>query len=802
MKVNVDWLKDYSDININTRELANILTMTGSKVENIEIKGDNIKNVVIGKILEIIKHPDADKLVITKVDIKADIIQIVTGATNINVGDIVPVAKEEAELPGGIKIKQGKLRGITSFGMLCSCGELGISLTQYDNQIEDGILILPKNYEKYLGEDIVEILELKEEILEFEITPNRPDCLSIEGLGREVAAALSEEYKAPHKKIDNLIIKSKEEIEGLKVDITAPDLCYRYVARVVKNVKIMSSPDWMVKRLNACGIRSINNIVDITNYVMLEMGQPMHAFDINSIQGKHITVRRANKEEKIVTLDEQERILDENMLVIADDQKAVAIAGVMGGLNSEIEANTETIVFESAVFNGASVRKTAKKLGLRTESSSRYEKELWAYNCQRAAARAVELVELLGAGEPVEEQIDIYPTIQKTKKIEFCPEEITKLLGIQISINRMIEILESLDIKVEGNIAIVPYFRQDINKQADLAEEIIRIEGFEKLKSTLIYSETVAGGKSKEQKLQDTIKDILVNKGLYEIYNYAFINEKDMDNINLSKQDSLRNKIIKIKNPISEDYTLMRPTTLPSMLKSISFNNSKKNQDVYIFEIGKKYINDDEQIQNSKLPTEIMMLTIGMYGKQIDFYVLKGIIENILEGLGITKYNIISHSNNESYHPGRTATINIGNIPIITFGEIHPLVAQNYNLSEKVYVAEVNVDKLYIYAKYNKKYVQVPKYPAVERDIALVINEQIEVGEIEKIIEKKSKKLIESYKLFDLYRNEQIGNDKKSVAYSLIFRAHDRTLTDEEVDNILSSIIYELENKLNAQLRK
>ncbi len=472
MKASIEWLKEYSDIDVDATTLGDILTMTGSKVETIDQLGNDIKNVVVGKILEIKKHPNADKLVVTKVDVGNEIIQIVTGAKNIKEGDIVPIAKDGAELPGGVKITTGKLRGIDSCGMMCSIGELNLTLNDYPNQIEDGIMILDKNLEKELGKDIVEILDLKEDIIDFEITSNRPDCLSIEGLGRETAASLNKPFKNPRKNIDDLKVDNKKEIEGLKVDITAPDLCYRYIARVVKNVKIAPSPKWMVKRLKACGVRSINNIVDITNYVMLELGQPMHAFDINSIEGKHITVRRAKNGEKITTLDEQERILDENNLVIADEKKAVAIAGVMGGLNSEIEETTKTVVFESAVFNGGSVRKTAKSVGLRTEASSRFEKGLSSENALRAVNRAVELVELIGAGEVIEGKIDVYPTKQKINKIKLDVEKINNLLGTNLSKQEMIEILEKLDIKVDKDTVISPYFRMDLEFVADVAEEV------------------------------------------------------------------------------------------------------------------------------------------------------------------------------------------------------------------------------------------------------------------------------------------------------------------------------------------
>ena len=524
MKASIEWLKEYTNIQKEPKELAEILTITGSKVETIESKGNDIKNVVVGKILEINKHPNADKLIITKVNIGSEIVQIVTGADNVKVGDLIPIAKDGSELPGGVKIKKGMLRGVESCGMMCSIGELGLKIDDYPNQIEHGIMILPSSNEKDIGKNIVEVLNLKEDIIEFEITPNRPDCFSIEGLGRETAVSLGETYKNPRKNIDEQKEKVVDNIHGLKVDIMAPDLCYRYTARAVENVKIEPSPEWMQRRLRACGMRAINNIVDITNYVMLEMGQPMHAFDIDSISGKHIIVRRAKDGEKITTLDNQERILHKNNLVIADEIKAVAVAGVMGGLNSEIENSTHTVVFESAVFYGGSVRITAKELGLRTEASSRYEKGLSSENALRAVNRAVKL-----------------------------------------------------DIKIENGYAISPYYRMDLEQEADLAEEVLRIYGYDKLGSTLINAETTLGRKNKKQKLEDKLKSLLVNKGYSEIYTYGFLNEKELEKSAITKDEEPMKQLIKIKNPLSEDYTVMRLSTIPSMMQALSTNYFKKN---------------------------------------------------------------------------------------------------------------------------------------------------------------------------------------------------------------------------------
>ena len=800
MKASREWLEEYSDIDVDSVELCDILTMTGTKVETLDELGKDIKNVVVGKILEIKKHPDADKLVVTKVDVGDEILQIVTGADNIKEGDIVPIAKDGSELPGGVKIKTGKLRGVDSCGMMCSVGELNLDLADYPGQIEHGIMILPKTMEKDLGKDIVEVLNLREDIIDFEITPNRPDCLSIEGIGRETAVSLGKEFKNPRGNLAKLDIPNKDEIEGLKVDIEAPDLCYRYIARVVKDVKIGESPEWMKRRLKACGVRSINNIVDITNYVMLEIGEPMHAFDINSIEGKHITVRRAKNNEKITTLDEQERILDENDLVIADDKKPVAIAGVMGGLNSEIEQDTKTVVFEAAVFYGGSVRKTAKKVGLRTESSTRFEKGLSQENAMRAINRAVELVEMLGAGKAVNAKIDVYPTKQKLNNIPVKVDKINSLLGLNLEEKEIINILEKLDIKVENNVAISPYFRMDLECWQDLAEEVLRFYGYDKLQTSLIKADTTLGMRTKEQVIEKKIMDNLVDVGFSEIYTYGFVSLNDLEKSKTNKE--LIKTAITIKNPLNDDYKLMRPTTVPSMMQMLAGNANKKNQDVKLFDISRSYKNLNSEVEKGEVPLQENILTLGMYGKDANFYVLKGYLENILQLIGINKYDIEKETKNESYHPGRCANLKVGIDVIATFGEVHPEVLDNYDIEKRVCLAEVNITKLVKYAGSKKKYVEVPKFPAVERDIAVVVDEDIEVGKIEKLITKKAKKLLESIKLFDIYRDEKLGNNKKSVAYSLIFRDKNKNLSDEEINPIMEEIIKSLEKELNAELRK
>ena len=794
MKTSVEWLREYADVNVDVKTLADRLTMTGSKVETIEQKGNNIKNVVVGKILEIKKHPDADKLIVTKVDVGTDVLQIVTGADNVKVGDIVPIAKDGSELPGDVKIKTGKLRGIESCGMMCAVTELGLDLADYPGQIEHGIMILPKKYEKFLGKDIVEVLNLREDILDFEITSNRPDCFSIEGLGRETAIALNEEFKNPHKNLEKEV-KTVKEIENLNVDIEAKDLCYRYIARVLKNVKISESPDWMKRRLNACGVRAINNIVDITNYVMLELGEPMHAFDINNVVGKHIIVRRAKENEKIITLDEIERTLNTDNLVIADSEKPVAVAGVMGGLNSGITEKTTTVVFEAATFNRGSVRLTAKKLGLRTESSSRFEKGLSPEIANRAINRAVELAELIGAGKAVDEKIDIYPEKEEQKVIPFEPEKINNLLGMNISKDEMVDILIKLGIKVQGDNLKIPYFRVDLERTADIAEEIIRIHGYNTLNSTLIKAESTVGAKTKEQKIQDKIKELLVEKGFSEMYAFSFIGHKDFEKCMLDSSNA-----IKISNPLGEEFSLMRTSMMPTVLQSIATNYNKKNKDVALFEMGKTYTDEQGNIAKGEVATETEQIAFALYGQNADFYVVKGIIENIMEISNIAKYQL-ARENAINLHPGRSAKILIGKDTIASFGEVHPKVLENYGIAEKVYYAVIDVEKFAKYGKNNKKYTPIPKYPAVERDIALVVDENVEVGQIESIISKKAKNILEKVKLFDVYRSDKLGEDKKSVAYELIFRAQDRTLTDDEIKNTIEAITNELQVTLGAELR-
>jgi len=802
MKTSIEWLKEYCDINVNNKELADILTLTGSKVETVEEKGEDIKNVVVGKILSIDKHPDADKLVVTKVDVKTEILQIVTGANNIKVGDIVPIAKDGSELPGGVKIKKGALRGVESCGMMCSVGELALDLANYPGQIDHGIMILGEKYADKLGEDIRDVLNLRECIIDFEITSNRTDCFSIEGLGRETAVSLKQEFKAPHKHLESMNIENVNEIEGVTVKIEEPNLCYRYIARIVKNVKIQESPEWLKRRLIASGVRPINNIVDITNYVMLELGQPMHAFDINSIEGKSIVVRLATEGEKIKTLDGTERELDTQMLVIADAKKPVAVAGVMGGENSEIEEETTTVVFESAVFNGPSVRKTAKRLGMRTDASGLYEKGLASEHAEKVVNRAVELVEVLGIGEPVNQKIDVYPNKQEVPAVDFDVDRINTILGTEISREEMVDTLERLEMEVKDNKVYPPYFRQDILLLNDIAEEVLRFYGYNKLGSSLVSSGDTIGERTKLQKIEKLYRTVLSYCGLSEISTYGFINKKDLENANIS-YDEIESKIIKIKNPLSEDYTIMRPSTVPSMLKVLSTNNAKKNEEVQLFDISRRYIDVKNEIEKGEVPVEDKILTLGLYGENYDFYYLKGIVENLLEVVGLTMYDIQKENNNKIYHPGRCANLKVGNDVFATLGEVHPIVIENFDIQKRALVAEINLDKVAKYARQTKKYTPIPKFPAIERDIALVVDENIEVGQIEKVIKKKGKKVLETVELFDIFRNaEKLGENKKSVAYALKFRIAERTLTDDDINPVMKDILEELEKSLGAKIRE
>lgn len=796
MKVPLSWLNDYVDIKASPKEYANALTLSGSKVEGIEVQGQEISKVVVGKIIALEKHPDADRLQVSKVDVGSEVIQIVTGAQNISVGDYIPVALVGATLPGDKKISKGKLRGIESCGMMCSIQELNLTKEDYPNAAEHGIFILEDGLP--LGKDIKELLGINETVVEFEITSNRPDCLSMVGIARESAVTLGSEFKKPE-------IKVKEEADDAgnyaSVEILEPDLCPRYAARIVKDVKIAPSPKWMRDRLKAAGVRPINNIVDITNYVMLELGQPMHAFDLENLHGSKIIVRRANDDEVMHTLDDQERKLDSSMLVIADAERAVAVAGVMGGANSEVTENTKTILFESANFNGISVRLTAKKLGLRTEASGRFEKGLDVENVVTAIDRAVQLVEELGAGTVCKGVIDCYVKKPEEKILKLRPEKINTFLGTSIDTQYMLKLFKSLEFGVDeaSMLLKVPNFRPDVEREADLAEEVARFYDYNNIEATLLSGkEATQGKKTFKQKVEDVIKNTMVSCGLYETYSYSFTSPKVWDKINLPENSDFRKAVV-ISNPLGEDYSIMRTTTMPEMLDIISRNYNRRIEEAGFFEMSYVYLPDSIPVKT--LPVEKPVLTIGMYGNT-DFYDLKGIVEELMQNLKITGCEFEPYKDCPVLHPGRTAAVMIKNKRIGLIGQVNPDVADKFEVSEGTYIGVIDIDPLVENATFSANYKHLPKFPAVTRDIAMLVKDEILVKQIETIIKQRSGKILEAIKLFDVYKGKQVPEGMKSVAYSITFRAEDRTLTDEEVNKAMNKILDGLKTNLDAQLRE
>ncbi len=790
----MSWFNDYTNVDgILPREYAEALTLTGSKVETVENMGADIQNVVTGKILEITEHPDSDHMVICKVDVKDEILQIVTGAPNVKVGQIVPVAKNDSYLPGGIHIKTGKLRGVESYGMLCSHEELGLSESDLSWEPEYGILVLPEDTE--VGMDIKDFFGLNEEVVEFEITSNRPDCFSVIGLARETAATFGKPFAVPTPVYNE---KSENIADTISVTVENPDKCLRYTAKMIKNVKIGPSPAWMVHRLKAAGIRSINNIVDITNYILLEYGQPMHAFDLRHLSGGKIIVRDAKDGEVIKTLDEQDRTLNSNDLVIADAEKAVAIAGVMGGFNSEIEDDTTTVIFESATFDAVSVRLTAQKAGLRTEASSRYEKGLDVNNTIPAVNRACQLVEELGCGEVVGGMIDVVGNIPSPTVLAFRPEKINAFLGIDISKEEMAGYLATIDFKVDlDKMEItVPSFRPDVVAEADVAEEVARFYGYNKIPTTLISGEATKGSYSPLQKFRKDLSSMLTAQGMYEIYTFTFIGENEFDKLNLPADSSFRNAV-KIRNPLGEDTSIMRTTMLASMLETLSYNYNRKNEEAKLFEISKTYI----PTEPGKLPNEPEKLAIGMYGADIDFFDLKGAIEEIVDGLNIKGITWKPLTTCPSLHPGRAASLMIGDNQIGILGQVHPTVCKNFDIETACFVAEIDVMPLFEAVNNDVKYKALPKFPAAERDIAVLVDKTALVGDLEATIAKASGALLENIRLFDVYEGDRIPEDKKSVAFAISFRAADRSLTSEEVNKVFNKIVKDLQFKNNAQLR-
>ena len=789
----MSWLNDYMDIDVTPKEYSDRLTMTGSKVEGYESMGDNVENVVTGKVLTCEDHPDSDHLHVCTVDAgTGEILQIVCGAPNVKAGIIVPVALVGAVLPGG-KIKKGKLRGVESCGMLCSHDELGITEDMLGYEPEYGILILPDDTP--IGKDIRDIFGMNETVVEFEITSNRPDCFSIIGLARETAASFDKKFTIPEVKFTE---NSENIADTVGVEVLDKDKCKRYCARMVKNVKIGPSPSWMQERLRACGVRPINNIVDITNYVLLEYGQPMHAFDLRDLEDNKIIVRRAENGEVIKTLDEQDRTLTNNDLVIADGKRAVAIAGVMGGFNSEVKDDTTTVVFESATFDGASVRLTAQRVGLRTEASSRYEKGLDYNNTVPAVERACQLVEMLGCGENVGGMIDVMGNVTDMKALPFRPEKINAFLGTDIPTEDMVKTFDALEIKVDmDNMTVTPpSFRPDLEGEADIAEEVARFYGYDKIPVTLLNGEATCGMKTARQKAQDIIGENLNAQGMYEIYTYTFTSPSIFDKLNIPADSKMRN-VVKITNPLGEDTSVMRTTTIASMLDILARNYNHRNPSAKLFEIGKIFV----PTAPDKLPNEPVKVTMGMYGDNVDFYDIKGICEAMFSALNIQKVKFEAVTDNPTFHPGRCAKISAGGKVLGVIGEIHPAVCRKFDIETRVYVGELDFENLFLNMKSDVKFTELPKHPAVTRDIAMLVDKRIPVADIEEVIRKASGKMLESITLFDVYEGAQIPEGKKSVAYSAVYRAADRSLTGEEVQKVFDKVVKNLENQVGAQLR-
>ncbi len=798
MNLSMKWLADFVDVSdVKITDYCDKMTLTGSKVEGYEELGREIENVVVARIKKIVPHPDSDHLLICTMDAgRGEDIQIVTGAGNVFEGAIVPAALPVAKLPGGVVIKSGKLRGVPSDGMLCSMGEMNLTAHECPGKEENGILILDECFADKLGMDIRKALMLDDTAVEFEITSNRPDCLSVIGLARETALSFDRALNVPTPVVKGA--NDGDKIENyLSVAIEAPDLCSRYAAKVVKNVRIKPSPMWMRMRLHAAGVRPINNIVDITNYVMLEYGQPMHAFDYKSLDGSAIRVRRAADGEQFKSLDSIDHTLDSSMLVIADEKKACALAGVMGGANSEIEDDTATVVFESACFNGPSVRVTAKKNGMRTESSARFEKGLDPENCYAGLMRACELVELLDAGDVVDGIIDVYPGKEALFTLPFEPARYNAFLGTDIAESDMIKTLTGLGCKVENGVITVPSYRADLRCMNDIAEEVLRIDGYDKIASTKMCGQTTQGGRSPKQAFAVDVENALYGMGVDEIQTFSFISPKYYDKINMPADSALRRSVV-ISNPLGEDTSVMRTTTLPSMMETLARNINFNNENARLFELGSVYLPDRDP---AKLPYEGRTITLGMYG-DADFYTVKGVIENLLALAGMKNASFVAVTDHYAYHPGRCAKVVTANgTELGTFGQIHPKVAANYGVDQPVYTAEIDFDLLFAASNTEKVYKPLPKFPAITRDFSFACDEALEVGKIEAVMAKAGGKLVEDIRLFDIYRGPQVGEGKKSVSIRMTLRAEDHTMTVEDAEKVTKKVLVLLDRELGLALR-
>lgn len=800
MNLSMKWLADYVDVDCDIKEFVSEMTLSGSKVEGYEIEGEKITNVVVGKILEKKQHENADALFVCQVEVGQDApIQIVTNAKNVEEGDLVPVALDGATLPEG-KIKKCKMRGVQSFGMFCGLDTLGLSANDFPYADPDGVLQIQNEdgcTPVTIGMDIKEALGLDDTAVEFEITSNRPDCLSVIGLAREASATFNvplnvkePEFKGNDEKIDDYV----------SVDVQSKDLCTRYISAIVKNVKIGTSPRWLRERLRASGVRPINNFVDITNFVMLEYGHPMHAFDLKYVEGNKIVVRTAKENETIKTLDGIDRKLDNSMLCICDENKPMCIAGVMGGEHSGIMEDTTTVAFEAACFDGASVRITSKKLGLRSESSARNEKGLNAQNCTFAISRALQLVEMLGCGEVVGTISDNDYSDKTPKTVVFDANWINKFLGTEIPETEQIKYLSSLGFKVDGDKVIVPPYRIDIECNADVAEEVARIYGYNNITSTAL--EGIAEAKlTTSQKFARNIENTMTSVGYNEILTFSFISPKYFDKINLPEDSKLR-KTVTITNPLGEDTSVMRTTAIPSMLETLSRNYNFRNPSASLFEVGNEYIVTGKDT----LPNEPQRLTLGAYGENADFYSMKGAIEKLLSELNISGFDIEAFIDDSlvpefnCFHPGRSAVITKDNKVIGYFGEVHPTVLKNYDIDVRAYVGKLNIPEMLSVVSEEKLYTPLPKFPASTRDLSLICDEKLPVSHIEKAIREGCGKILESVKLFDVYQGKQIDEGKKSVSYSITLRSYTQTLTDEQADNAIRKSLKYLD-KIGVAIR-
>ncbi len=804
MNTPLSWIKAYvPDLECSDQEYMDAMTLSGTKCEGFERLDADLEKIVVGQIEKIEKHPDADKLVVCQVNIGTEVTQIVTGATNVAEGQKIPVVldggrvaggHDGSKTAGGIKIKKGKLRGVESNGMMCSIEELGSTTDFYPEAPEDGIYIFDDSVE--VGADAVEVLGLHETVFEYEVTSNRVDCYSVIGIAREAAATFRKPFKAPEVKA---VGSTGNVNDDISVEVKDNELCPRYCAKVVKNVKIAPSPEWMQRRLSACGIRPINNLVDITNYVMEEFGQPMHAYDLSTIAGNKIVVRRAEDGEKFVTLDGQERELDSDMLMICDGEKAVGLAGIMGGENSMITDDVKDVLFEAACFDGTNIRLSSKRVGLRTDASSKFEKGLDPNNAEAAINRACQLIEELGAGEVVEGIVDVYPEKKTERTIQFDTDYVNNLIGLDLSEEEMISYFPALELKYDADTKMitVPTFRQDLIGMCDIAEEIARFYGYDKIPTTLPSGEATTGKLSDKLRIDEIARSVALYCGFSQGMTYSFESPKVFDKLLLPQDSDLR-KAVTISNPLGEDFSVMRTTPLNGILTSLATNYNRRNKDVRLFEMGNIYL--PKEVPVTELPDERMQFTLGFYGDG-DFFTMKGVVEEFLGQVGIEKkISYDAEAGKTFLHPGRQANIIYKDTVIGYLGEVHPVVCDNYDMKTRAYVAVIDMPYIYEMADFDKKYEGIAKFPAVSRDISMVVPKEIPVGQIETVIEQRGGKILESYQLFDIYEGDQIEKGFKSVAYNIVFRAKDRTLEESDVSGAMKKILNGLEG-LGIQLR-